>query len=286
MRCLIPTYNRAGTITTATLLRDAFFVTILTHTEREREAIAEAQPELRDLLLVTNVPSGPHGANAQRAWAAEHLLQPNEWCLYADDNIRSIVSVREDLYTRDELPVRDVDVRQFDEATWNSVYDYAIDAARLRVVIHDMLIRAEARGYWSCGFGTNTSALYRPRHWRTVGYVSSKLMLWKHDVTFPWHDMVHMDDFNYSAEQHLRHGGVLINHWIHPKATHYAGGGLGAYRDRVSKRQESVALLMERYPGLLRVKSRPGFAPNSELTFALRSPREVAAWRAGLLTGT
>lgn len=287
MKLLIPSYGRVGRVTTAHLLNACFDECIIgVHTVEDYDAYATAQPELRPHLVITDVASGPHGANAQRAALARNFLADEEWACFADDNITALHGVRSDLNAREDwLSTHDPAVAHaLGAKNWHALFKESVDSARFIVTVQEMIARAEQRDFWCCGFATNTSPMFRPRKWRESGYVSSKLMLWRNEADWPWQDMTHMDDFNYSAEQHLRHGGVLINHWLYPVAQHYASGGLGSYDSRVSHRQESVRLLLERYPGLLRVKDRPGFAPNTELAFRLHSPSQIDAWRRTLLT--
>ena len=87
------------------------------------------------------------------------------------------------------------------------------------------------------------------------------------------------EDFRNTAEHLCRYGAVLINNYIFPVANHYEGGGMGTYQERIPVRKQDVRLLMEKYPGLFRIKDRSGFEPATDLALRLHTPKQIQAWR-------
>lgn len=284
MRVYIPTLNRQHTITTPWAWDDMDYC-VVCHSPEQRDAYLAAQPRLDpERVIVSGVPTGIEGglvgANGQRKWIVETFAQPGEWVMFADDNIRRFTGVEPRLNGLTSLPVDDPAMAvQYGAPSWRALYGYRYLGVQMAMILEEMIVQCEKRGVWIAGFATTDNHYFRAKHWRRVGYVSSKAMLWRHDPSWPWGEMEHMDDYHYSAEHHARHGRVLVNNWIAPISGHYEAGGVGVYSDRVRYRRESVRRLVAAYDGLLRPKQRKGFYPNTELAFRLTTERQIDAWR-------
>lgn len=283
MRVFIPTLNRQDTIKTPWAYDDMDYV-VVCHSDAQRDAYLAAQPRLEPARVIssgvpTGITGGTIGANGQRKWVVEHYAKPGEWVLFADDNIAAFAGVPLWLHSEATLPVKDGSATDYGASSWNALYGHRFDRDDMDDIVATMTDRCDRDGIWIAGFATNGNPYFLGNHWRRVGYVSSKAMLWKHDPTWPWELMEHMDDYHYSAEHHRRHGRVLVNNWVIPVAGHYEPGGVGSYQSRIPYRRESVHRLVALYDGLLRPKQRKGFAPNTELAFRLTTEKQVDAWR-------
>ena len=93
MKLLIPSYGRAGRVTTPAALDVNADIIIGVHSDADYESYVTAQPELESFLVVTYASTGPLGANAQRAVLARNFLDDGEWACFADDNITALVGV-------------------------------------------------------------------------------------------------------------------------------------------------------------------------------------------------
>ena len=292
MKVFIPTHNRADRITTPWAWPGMDYC-VVCHTDQARDAYLWRQPLLDpERVLVSAVPADETGLVRQRAWIAARFGRPGEWLFFADDNIRRFTGIAADVGASgagsdvDTLPTQHpAAATAYGVASWGALFGRVLDATDMTRVVGLMQWRAEAMGVWLCGFATTDNPYFRGKHWRTVGYVSGKAMLWRHDPDYPWSEIVHMEDFHHSAEHHRRHGRVLVNNWVAPDARHYEPGGMGVYAARIPQRRASVVALLARYPGLLRAKDRPGFEPGTELGFRLTTGPQVDRWRSHLNAG-
>lgn len=284
MKVFIPTLNREKTINTPWAWEGMDYL-VVCHTEEQREAYLREQPRLLPERVVvsgapTGIKDGTVGINAQRKWIVNTYAQSGEWLCIADDNISHFAGVPERYASLSSLPVQEPEqAAGYDTASWKALFSHTLSESEMERILASMIEQCDRDDIWLAGFATTDNHYFLGRHWRRTGFVCSKIMLWKHDPTWPWDSMEHIDDYHYSAENHLRHGRVLVNNWVIPVSGHYQPGGIGPYHERIPYRRQSVERLVVQYAGLLRPKQRRGFEPNTELAFRLTTEAQVDKWR-------
>lgn len=278
----ILSYNRAGNTRTTKLL-DACGVTGYKVVVRPSQYDDYARYLRRENLLKLDAEEG-------LSYAREFIrkrVKRGEWCLHMDDNVLGFYVCDEKFYQaydnfeRGEGGLTEIN-RRWDPIIKNPPgKDFA---TFYRIIVQDTMREADKRGAVLCGFTAQNAAAMRPHKWMDVGYVCGKVMLMK-NVGFPWrHISVSTgEDYALTAAHLLEFGRVLINGWGHPRRKHYAPGGCGTYEERLPEMIRTSAELMERYPGLLRMKT-PGPRGierfEGELRLRLHTVEQIAKWRA------
>jgi hypothetical protein len=271
MKVIIPTKDRSETIQTHKVFAD-FDLSILVH-DKAQAALYRANPTVpADRLVVTGVTGDAFGLTRQREWACVHLLQPGEWCVFADDNIAQLTAVDEAHWRYGNLPTD----RDEEGNKWRAVYGGECPGERFLRIAEECVAMAERVHAHLVGFATTSNPFFRGKQWRQVGYVIGKLMVWQ-NVGVPFDHTVTMEDFYHTAEHLRRFGTVLINNFVFPVATHYNEGGMGTKNERLPHRRRDVAVLAQRYAGLLRPKPRED--GNPDLCVALTTLAQVKKWQ-------
>ena len=256
MRIFVPSKNRAQTIRTHKLFPEAI---VVVHNDAEAESYQRAQPGIH--LAVSNVKADAYGLTRQREWICQNLARPNEWFVFADDNIRSLIGVIDGYYEQESLPVK-----MEEGAIWRPRFNALCSAKRfLEVVVPDTINYCKKVGAHLAGFATTDNIVFRRRKFVRCGYVIGKLMIWHNTGEIPFDHTISMEDFYHTAMHLIHYGACVVNQYIFPRASHYQPGGMGTYEERIPIRQRDVKELMRRFPGLFRVKNREGFAPNTDL---------------------
>lgn len=276
MKVFIPSKGRASAITTHTVFRSCDYFVVV-HNDEEYKAYCENDTIPRQRLIVSHVPADTYGLTRQREWICKNLAAPDEWFVFADDNIMRLTRVASPFYQDEELPVQDSADRN-----WKTVFGYSLLGGEFLGYAGEMAARMSRLNLHWGGFAVVDNPYFRGKHWRTVGYVVGKLTVC-HNNGVPFDHTISMEDFNNTGEQLLRYGGVLINNFIYPIATHYQSGGMGRYEERVPVRLLDVQKLLAKFPGLFRVKDRPGFIKNTDLALRLVTPQQVYSWRCQMM---
>ena len=193
----------------------------------------------------------PVGISGQRNWIVRNLVQPGEWYVSADDNIRTFIGPDGGVVSPKEV--------------WQR-----LGFSR---------VKAEQECIRLVGLATVDNPYFRKTHWRRVGFVLGKCIVeqagsLERDVQFTT-----MDDYDWTAA-HLEHyGRVLINNALYPKAKHCEAGGIGTWDERLPRKLKDVERLMAKYPGLFRLKQKAGKPAASEIQLRFTRPEQVDAWR-------
>lgn len=276
MKVIIPTKDRQATISTHRA--EAFKgheIIVLVHNRVQANLYAEARPAIARHLVVSNTSGDTFGLTRQREWACEHLVEPGEWFVFADDNIEQVTGPRVGYRDNATLPVED------DGAFYRGVYGNVLGATAWNHVVAEDAAEADRMGAHLVGFATTGNHFFRGKKWRPVGYVIGKMMLWK-NTPYAWDHCISMEDFAHTGEHLLKHGSVLIDNFAYAKCGHYQPGGMGTYEHRVPQRKRDVVTLMNKYPGLFRIKERKDFEYGTDLAVRFTSLTQVAQWRAHL----
>jgi len=284
MKVLIPTWNRAETISTHKLFHKSLFdVNVLVHNRDQKAAYREGAAKKVENIIVTGVANGVGGLTRQREWGLKNLCKKGEWIVFADDNIFNFGVIQEPWYSAKRLPDKDtwkgdVSWNKF----WHQQYGAESTAERLSEVFLRSIFIAEKKGSHLVGFTLSNNPLFNATKWRTGGYVIGKCMLWKYDPDYIWRHDITMEDFYHSAQHIVQYGITMTNRFICPRAGHYEKGGLGEYSERVPHRLKDVKKLMKAFPGYFRIKDRKGFVPGTDLSVCIRATG-IDRWRKDFL---
>lgn len=293
MRVFIPTKNRPTTIQTHRTLLGQMDYRVVVHNEQQAEAYLAGSDVPPSRIVISHTPDDTFGKTRQLDWITNTLLEPGEWVLFADDNIRAVCAVDEPYRKQDELPTDDYmeDPANNPEGAvkWHRIYGNKgpglQDPDELLGLLQLCITMAESHSANLVGFALNTNPLFRAKQWRTVGYASGKMYLWRHRPDYPWRHDISLDDFLHTAQHLLDDGHVIINNFIHPRAGHYEPGGLGTYEERLAQRLLDTALLMKIFPELFRYRQRKGFHPQYDIALRYHTAEQIDKWRARMRAG-
>lgn len=251
-----------------------FSVTAVTNSRAGANNLRSAHPDLP--VVVSGIPGGTCGKVQQVEWAIAELTEPGEWVLIADDNIERITG----------LPGEYDETEEFPEHDDYSLYALPVSPSRLYDRCVAAIALAQSRGAWLVGFGTTSNGFFRRRHYRDVGFVYGKMLLWRSDPGFRFDPTIGtIDDFRNTAEHTLRYGRVLIDNYLYPVARSYAAGGIGKLAERMPARLSDIQKVMTDYPGFFRLKQRPGWPEGSDLRLAITTIAQAERWRASMGAG-
>lgn len=275
----VPSKGRADHLATPGALAgrlDAGRLTVVVHSAAERLRYRMANPQLPPECIVASEtdPTPPGGKLRQFEWIfREAKMRRGEWCVLADDNIRTITALPPPYY--DELAMTAEEA-----AALRPAFAEPVDDARWLAICADTARYAERVGAWHAGFATTDNPFFRARKFRAVGWVIGKLTLWRYDPAFRIDTSYGpMDDKWTTAEHLLRYGAVAINNYVKPVSRHYEAGGHGPIAQRGRWCAHMVPRLLAAYPGLYRIKDRPDGPPDSDLAVRLTTRAQVASWR-------
>lgn len=243
------------------------------------ESEAARYRENDELSECTIVASDVRGIGATRQWSLDNLLEEGEWAIWCDDNVRSIRAVSREYYHRETLPVKEGGSEK-----WRGIYETICEPGRfVGEIVPEVVARAEEIGAYYAGFGSTGNYYFRGRKWREVGFVWVALSLVKKEADLRIDTLfTAMDDYQFTAEQLLRHGVVLINGYVWAEKKFYEPGGAGKKEARLKRKLGEVERLLELYPGLYRKADRANSAPGAEVRMRLTNRQQVELWRAGI----
>lgn len=277
MKIFIPTKNRQRTISTHHLFPTA---SVVVHDKYQKD---EYETVPIDRFLVSGTEPDAFGLTRQREWCMT-MAGAGEWVLFADDNIHELWAIPLPYYYDEELTeIRDAIGTPELASVVNKFRpkDKRVMPADqfLSFVIPECIMKAEDVGAHMVGFSVTDNPLFRSKKWGTTSYVSGKMFLLK-NTGMPWDHTITMEDFRNSAWHLREHGRVLINRYIHPRATHYQPGGMGTAKERIPYRLKDIEKLMAEFPGLFRLKK--GEYP--DLSMRLHGEKQIDRWRNDLHT--
>lgn len=197
-------------------------------------------------VLISGVNTGYIG---QMQWI-ENLVKEGEWFLKADDNIRAFIGADGNALSQ--------------ETAWQ--------------IINEAINEAEKRGAKLVGFATVDNPFFRKAKYRDVGFCMGKMYAQK-KVSGITPSGTILDDYERTAQHLERFGRVLVDNSLHSKSKHYEKGGIGTWDERLPQKMKSVKYLMERFPGLYRIKEKAGKEHGSEMQMRFTSLDQVERWR-------
>ncbi|MEL7232845.1 MAG: hypothetical protein AAGK74_00035 [Chloroflexota bacterium] len=273
MKIVIPSYQRAETLTTPLLLEDvgADYVVVV-HTDEERAAYIAAGRVPASRVVVSHAPPG---VASNRQWAMDNLVDFGDWYLQMDDNVRGFDCVPDEMYNQREIPT--------DKATQQYLRENAATTTeRFLEICEEMVVGCNRMGVSHFGFATTENWMFRSRKYSQVAFVVGKTVGLRKDGIAYDAKLLAMDDYGMTAEQLRVHGAVLVNRFAKPISTHYQAGGIGAYEARLPKKIRDVRYLMRKYPGLFRLNPRAGSHPEAEIVLRFHAVHQIDKWRRSL----
>lgn len=251
-------HGRAHIATTPTVLGELDW-TILVHREQDaHEYIRAGWPE--DRVVPTHTEPGPYAPLDHRAYAYRNLMEPREWAVFLDDDIKE---VREYIGGDRKLPRT---------LTPNEINEKAEEARRL----------AETRNF-NCFFSAHRQGLQR---WLFVGATKPSWLGWrKVDKPFPLDLRIRHEEQLYLAEHLLRDGGIVMDSWLDVRNSRFDKDGLGTYEKRYESRVRDAKFLYRQYPGLFKLiyssqaTDRSRFPEPSDLQLRIWTEKGIRKWR-------
>lgn len=250
---------------------------IVLHNEEERAGYLMNPTINPSKIVVSNAPLGMPSA---RQWMVDNLVAEGEWLFNMDDNISGFSGLPLGFHDRDFVPARtDKNIYQ--------LFKNHLTVHELLDIAQHMILRAETDGISYAGFSAFDNPYFREKHWMRSGLVVGKMTLIQRqrDLRFDTEHLHTLDDYQYTAENLLRRGQVLVNKFVFPLAKHYEKGGCGTYPEREQAKIKDCAYLMRKYPGLFRYHKKAGQHPHSELAFRLYSQQSINNWRKTMMGG-
>ncbi|QOR55565.1 MAG: hypothetical protein UMS36scaffold28_55 [Phage 59_13] len=257
LRCFIPSFQRAGIICTPKQFDAEQWYRVVVHSDGERADYARHSGIAAERIIVSHAPPT---LGQQRHWILENLVDDDEWVLMADDNIRRFEVVDPKHYGENLL---DTDSKSSDY--WRRVYRTRADWACVRGVVEESIAVAERHGTRLIGFANNDNPFFRRRKWRREGFVCGKFYVVRRGPLRFDPSFTVKSDYDFSAAHMQRYGSVVINNFLFPSFRRFETGGVGPQQARFAPAREAVSRLLQKYPGLFRIKNKPGCAPGTEV---------------------
>lgn len=266
MKIFIPSFNRAATIKTHLLLTGADYKVVL-HSEDQKAEYIKHRPELEPYIVV----SGVSGISNQRNWIIDNLMTEGEWSCMMDDNIKAFNKFPNDIYNNENLPYE-----ASKRYAWEHTY---CDIQTLITHFWETAAKADQIGAEYCGFASIDNAFFRKHKWKFASLVVAKMSLVRKGQLRYNPEIKCIDDYEFSIQNLIKNGKVLVNSYIRPVSTHNNPGGLGTLAERADKKKADVQYLMNKYPGLLRIKNRKNSVEGAEVCLKFYSENGINRWR-------
>lgn len=210
----------------------------------------------------------------KRNWILKNLVEPGEWFIGLDDNIRHFTMVkapwRENVQnntTYGKPPAG--------HKNWRKVYNEMVTPSAWLMEMQANIYLAEKEGAPLVGVATMENPFFRERHYSRVRFVKSKAFAMQNVVDLHWkYEMCH--DSYLSALAIARYGRVLVDSFMHYKCKMYEEGGLGTRAERDGKGLlTQMVKICEEFPGLV----AHGKGKNTALRFIKVTQASVEKWR-------
>lgn len=244
MKIFVPTTATLARIHTDTVFDDQQPVNWVCHTPEQITRIA---------------PAGQNDT-VHASYAADYIgqleyiqnqVQEGEWYLKADDNIRAFMDASGNTMSNKEA--------------WRT--------------IEQAVSEAEKRGARLVGFAPVDNPFFRKTKYRDVGFCVGKMYAEKRTKGIECSGEVRvMDDYERTAQHLFRFGRVLVCNSLHAKAKHYETGGIGSWDERLPRKKLDCQILVEKFLGLYRYKSKAGKDPKSEIQMRFTNLEQVQEW--------
>lgn len=245
MKIFIPSYGRAGIISTPFLLEDLEW-NVVVHDESEAKSYKRLLPKGK--IIVSGVELG---IAKQRNWIINNLVGEDEWFCFMDDNIKTFWRVHPNFYNQEGIPTK-----FFNHAFWDKRYRHNTLPSVLLAILEETRDKAKMLGAKLAGFATTDNPFFRALKWRSKGFVCTKAALIQKTTLRFDERFFAKDDVDFSAQNLDRYGCVLVNNYLYPKAAHHQPGGIGNRDVRQHYSSVEALLLAQKWPELCAVRKK------------------------------
>lgn len=237
----------------------------------------KAQRRLEEVGIPSEkiVRSGTKTLVDKRNWILRKLVEPGEWFIGMDDNIRGWTLVQEPFFWHDQNPTDKKPPRGF--KSWREVYNDPVDTKTWLTRFMNGPVRdAMEKGIPLVGVATMENPYFRARRKSNYRFVKTKVFAMQNTGKLHFRGKMGHDSY-LSALCVAEHGKVLVDSFFHYKVKMYEGGGLGTSREErdANGLAESLDHSVKKFEGLV-VKAK---GKNSALKFRLTNENSVEAWR-------
>ncbi len=211
---------------------------------------------------------------SKRQWVVdEFTTERNPWVFFFEDNIMRVTRVSQSHYHHNLIDPTSRELYHTDEIGPQEVIESMMEDVEV----------AESVGAYFGGFASNDNHYFRKRKYRTVAFVWTKMSYIRRGCPdFPVY-LDEKDDYGMTAECLKHSGRVLVNNFLYPWCKRFEGrGGSPTLEERAPGKKKCVKILMERFPGLFRIKDRKGYPEGTEIQLRFHSSKQVDQWRKNL----
>jgi hypothetical protein len=250
--------------------------TVLLHDDDQYRQYMDAGKVQHDEVLVTHQAGDALGKVRQMNWILDNLVQPGEWCVFADDNIEAVHKLAEPWYSGDKIDQPTASAKE-----WRARYGTVMDACSVYAVLQELIDTAEGIGARYGGFAWYDNYFFRQNKWKHRAFVRDKLSCLYNDGT-RFYDHITLEDHAMTAQQLLMHGCTVVNNYVKPIHGELQPGGLGTYEERLPYSVPDCAWLVNTFGRLYRYSKKKypkNFVYGSMVTLNLHTAKQIAKWR-------
>lgn len=269
IKVFIPSYNRADTICTHKLFlldKELFDVKVVVHTEEQKQDYIKLNPELKDLMIVSNAKNGIAG---QRDFI-DSQLKVGEWYISADDDIESITSVIDKYYNLPEIP---------ESIATKETYSKVLTPQELYDIFQEFIFNEEIHKSTLYGFATNDNIFFRRKKISQNSFIIGQIFLEKKLKDTPKSKVKIKEDYERTANHILLSGKTIRNNYLRPKTKMYSKGGVGNKESRQLDLKESSKILIDYYNGLFIQSTNKPEEKETEISMPIRQTKDIKNWR-------
>lgn len=258
---------------------------IVVNDQREMDEYLLAKPHIVEGRICHASLKGEPGDHIRVLnWMLDNLCEPDEWVLFADDNLRKLWVADESICGLENA----ADIPGWPSRKAQRMLETYVDAKTFLDHVRTGLSKADRIGARLYGTSTTSNAMFRKQHWRDVGFVQHKFFGMRPTPKTRYDLGVMVRDEHYmTALHHWEFGCVMIDNWLHAKRTHYQPGGIGTLESRLPGYVRDTAYLMNQWPGFFVPVTSKGsrgnvYAPDSEIRMRFCYRWQVNQWRSGI----
>lgn len=268
-------YNRYETATTSVALnQNGIDHYALIHNDSDLQKFKKGNT-LAGRPLVTG---NGKGLAYQRNSALE-MMNRGEWAVFMCDDFQKIKSFpREFIFSK----TNKINITTQNQNAFRLKQEISIK--EMFLLFPKLIQLAEANNIHLIGFGLHDNPMNLGRKFTHKGLADGRFWLVKKSsYKFDLNAQL-IDDVNWTAENLVRHGNVLVLNWLVPYFSRYTAGGFGSTEQRKSLRKKECAYLANKFDPLVRVASKPGWDEGTHIKlFASKGNIDLAKKRMGII---
>jgi hypothetical protein len=205
----------------------------------------------------------------KRRWAIENLTSKNRpWLFWMEDNIKKITAVDKGWY----------DYTRINTTKREWYHSRELDWEQLSAILVGGISNANTIGAHYGGFACNDNHFFRKTHWRDMAFIWTK-MAYFHRNSFWQVGVNEKDDYLNTAHQIATRGCTMCDNFVYPWPKRYEGrGGSRTLEERFEDKIVASKIIMQRYPGLFRFRSKAGCPAGAEIQMKVVSDSGLKKW--------